>query len=159
MKWIAIGIFLLLVVGAGAFVATQNDSRTESGKVSVSPSPTDSATPVNNAVGNTPTKGTYLDYSDEVLAQTSGNRVLFFHAPWCPQCRSIESGIKQDGVPDGWTVIKVDYDSNQDLRKKYGVSLQTTFVKIDESDTKVGENYVAYEQPTFSTVVSNFLNN
>ncbi len=102
------------------------------------------------------TPGAYVDYREGIIAETSGNKALFFHAPWCPQCRSIEQGIKSDGVPDGWTIIKVDYDSNQELRKKYGVTQQTTFVKVDSAGNKTA-SYVAYENPQFTVVRDNFL--
>lgn len=102
------------------------------------------------------TAGKYVDYSDTAIASAEGQRVLFFHAPWCSQCRSIESGIKKDGVPDGFTVIKVDYDTNQGLRQKYGVTIQTSFVKVD-SQGNAGGKYVAYDEPTFDSVKRNFL--
>lgn len=95
--------------------------------------------------------GSYLDYSDTAIATTQGTKVLFFHAPWCPQCREIEQSIKEDGIPSGVSVIKVDYDSNQALRQQYAVTIQTTFVKIDDDGNKI-ESYVAYEEPQFKSV-------
>lgn len=95
--------------------------------------------------------GSYTDYSETAVANTPGTKLLFFHASWCPQCRQIEASIKEGGVPKGVTVFKVDYDSNQTLRQKYGVTIQTTFVKIDDQGNKI-ESYVAYEEPQFSSV-------
>lgn len=103
------------------------------------------------------TKGAYVDYSDTAIVNTKGTKLLFFHAPWCSQCRSIEKSINSGGLPDGVTVIKVDYDTHQDLRKKYGVTLQTTFVKVDDTGSKIA-SYVAYEEPTFSSVERELLN-
>lgn len=159
-KWLTVGILVLLIVGGGIFVASRQDGATEeTAEVGTVGSPAASPKSSGQAVADSSTRaGKYLDYSPEILEQTSGQRALFFHAPWCPQCRSVEAGIKQDGVPDGWTIIKVDYDSNQALRQKYGVKIQTTFVKIDGSGNRTGDNYVAYEKPDFSTVVANFLN-
>lgn len=95
--------------------------------------------------------GKYVEYSEEVLASTSGTRLLFFHAPWCPQCREIESDLKEASLPENVTILKVDYDSNQALRQKYGVTIQTTFIKLDEKGDKVA-SYVAYDEPRFSSV-------
>lgn len=95
--------------------------------------------------------GTYSRYSEDAVATTKGTKLLFFHASWCPQCRQIEASIEKEGIPAGVTVFKVDYDSNQKLREKYGVTLQTTFVKIDDAGNKVA-SYVAYEEPRFSSV-------
>ena len=106
---------------------------------------------------NTPTEppsttpGVYRDYSEEAVSTTTGTKLLFFHASWCPQCRSIDASIIEDGIPSGVTVFKVDYDSNQKLRQQYGVTIQTTFVKIDDAGNKLA-SYVAYEEPDFSSV-------
>ena len=95
--------------------------------------------------------GVYVDYSEETALATKGTKLLFFHAPWCPQCREMEASIQQRGIPSGVTVFKVDYDSNQSLRQQYGVTLQTTFVRIDDDGNKIA-SYVAYEEPRFSSV-------
>lgn len=95
--------------------------------------------------------GVYTDYSEDAIAKTPGTKLLFFHATWCSQCRQIEASMKADGIPDNVTVFKIDYDSNQKLRQQYGVTLQTTFVKIDDRGNKVA-SYVAYQEPRFSSV-------
>lgn len=100
--------------------------------------------------------GAYVDYSSDAVANTDGTKLLFFHAPWCPQCQMVDADIKEVGVPEGVTVFKVDYDSNQELRKKYGVTLQTTFVKIDD-DGNLIDKFVAYNEPTFASVKENLL--
>jgi thiol-disulfide isomerase/thioredoxin len=87
--------------------------------------------------------GTYVDYSPTAIGDSTGVTLLFFHATWCPSCRQIESEIISDGVPDGVTIIKVDYDDHQDLRQKYGVTIQTTFVKVDSSGNEI-EKFVPY---------------
>jgi thiol-disulfide isomerase/thioredoxin len=58
--------------------------------------------------------------------------VLFFHASWCPKCRDTDSSAKS-GMPSGLTLVKVDYDSATKLRQQYGVTLQHSFVQIDEN--------------------------
>lgn len=101
--------------------------------------------------------GAYVNYSNDVIASTAGKKVLFFHAPWCPQCRQIDSEINaQASLPENTTIIKVDYDSHQDLRQKYGVTLQTTFVEVDDNGDSI-QKYVAYNEPTYETVKQNIL--
>jgi len=110
--------------------------------------------PANETIPVTQTEsqpGVYTTYSEEAIATTKGTKLLFFHASWCPQCRQIEASIQTDGIPTGVTVFKIDYDSNQKLREKYGVTIQTTFVKIDDAGNKIA-SYVAYEEPRFSSV-------
>ena len=100
--------------------------------------------------------GTYITYSSSAITSTKGIKLIFFHAPWCSQCRLIETDINAQGVPDGVTVLKADYDSNQELRKKYGVTLQTTFVRVND-DGSLFKKYVAYNEPTFDNVKRNLL--
>lgn len=101
--------------------------------------------------------GEYLTNIDATVADASNDDVyLFFHAPWCSQCRSIEKGIFEDGVPQNITIIKIDFDKNQDLRAKYGVTLQTTFVKVNKNGDLVNK-FVAYNEPYFSSVVRDYL--
>lgn len=112
-------------------------------------SPSSNNSSSQNQSGDNPSQQTtgstarYVDYSPTAIADASGTTLLFFHAPWCPSCRQIESEILSDGVPDGVTIIKVDYDSHQDLRQKYGVTVQTTFVKVDASGNEL-EKFVPY---------------
>jgi cytoskeletal protein RodZ len=78
--------------------------------------------------------GRYTQYSS--AAVSSGeykNTVLFFHAGWCPECRAFDKAIKESTVPAGTQILKVDYDSSTDLRKKYGVTLQSTFVSVSSN--------------------------
>ncbi len=95
--------------------------------------------------------GQYVDFSPELVASTPGDKLLFFHAPWCSQCVALEEDIEAAGVPDGVTIFKVDYDSNQDLRQKYGVTIQTTMVKVDDNGEMI-DSYVAFEDPTLDNV-------
>ncbi len=101
--------------------------------------------------GGSAAPGQYVDYSPELVSSTPGTKLLFFHAPWCSQCNALESDIEASGLPDGVTIFKVDYDSNQDLRQEYGVTIQTTMVKVDDDGNKI-DSYVAYEEPTFDNV-------
>jgi len=132
----------VLIVAAGAYVFFAPTASTPTSEVS--PETTKPVTP------NT-TAGAYIDYSEPAVAEARGTKLLFFHASWCPQCKAVDESIKTDGVPENVTIFKVDYDTNQDLRAKYGVTLQTTFVKIDESGNKIA-SYVAYNEPTIEAV-------
>lgn len=97
--------------------------------------------------------GAYVDYTDEVIATTAGQKVLFFHASWCPQCRALDEELRTQGVPDGLTVIKVDYDSMTELRQRYGVTLQTTVVYIDDEGEMLS-SAVIYDEPSVASLVA-----
>lgn len=110
------------------------------------------------SVANTPVAqpGAYVDYSQGGVQSTPGKKLLFFYAPWCPQCRDLDADIKKSGVPTGVTIFKVDYDSRQDLRTQYGVTIQTTIVRVNDDGSLV-KKYVAYNQPTLDAVIKNLL--
>lgn len=73
----------------------------------------------------------YTDYSKDIVMKSEGDIVLFFHADWCPACVSIDWKIKSSEIPSDLTILKVDYDSEVELKEKYQVLTQTTFVQID----------------------------
>lgn len=83
--------------------------------------------------------GAYVPYSGAKLAATHGPAVIFFAASWCETCqglsRDIETHLGQ--IPAGTTILKADYDSSIDLRRKYGVTIQHTLVQVDSSGTKL----------------------
>lgn len=75
----------------------------------------------------------YIEYSETALADSSGsNRVLFFHAPWCSVCNFYEGQIEEQGVPGDITILKIDYDSEDELKQRYNVTTQSTFVLLNE---------------------------
>lgn len=100
--------------------------------------------------------GKYVDYSADIVTGTEGKRILFFHAPWCPQCRQLDASIKSGEIPADVTIFKVDYDSNQNLRQQYGVTIQTTLVLLDENGNEA-KKYVAYDQPSLEAIIKNLL--
>ena len=81
----------------------------------------------------------YADYAADPGAYDAddGAVVLFFHADWCPDCRATDESLTSAGVPDGLTVVKVDYDEMTDLRQEYGVTQQHTFVQVDGEGEEV----------------------
>jgi len=73
----------------------------------------------------------YTEYSDSLLANAKWDIVLFFHATWCPSCKSADKNLSASDLPAWLTILKLDYDATVDLRKKYWVTTQHTFVQVD----------------------------
>jgi thiol-disulfide isomerase/thioredoxin len=81
----------------------------------------------------------WAEYEADPAARADTKVVLFFHASWCPSCRATEKAIGETGVPAGLTLVKVDYDTATDLRQRYGVTTQHTFVQVDGSGTELAK--------------------
>jgi len=80
-------------------------------------------------------KGSYEAYSPDKIARAeTGDVVLFFHASWCPSCRGLNSDIEANmgSISEGVSILKVDYDKETELKKKYGVTYQHTLVQVDK---------------------------
>ena len=88
--------------------------------------------------------GSYQNYSPELAKserESGRSVVLFFHAPWCPYCKTADTNFKAniEKIPQGVSVLKTDYDSNTELRKQYVVTYQHTFVQIDSEGKSVSK--------------------
>ncbi len=140
-------------------MVTKSQQRNPRAPIAATPAPATPATTEPKPTSPTPNSsgpGVYKNYGPAVIAETTGTKLLFFHAAWCPQCRDLEADIKQKGVPTGVAIIKVDYDNHQSLRQKYGVTLQTTLVRVDDQGNLV-KKYVSYDEPTLEAVKRNLL--
>lgn len=83
-----------------------------------------------------PGPGSYLtlaEYEADQAAYADTDVVLFFNAEWCSTCKVARDNIQSDpsGIPSGLTIVVVDFDTANDLRQKYGVTVQHTFVQVD----------------------------
>ncbi len=149
-----ISAIVILVIGLFMFAPKANDYSSKN----LSPAkdqPSNQQTTANSDTEAT-APGVYTDYSEEAFASAQGTRILFFHAAWCPQCKALDASIKAGAVPTNTTILKVDYDSSQDLRRKYGVTTQTTLVLVDSNGDLV-KRYIAYSTPSLDALIANLL--
>lgn len=103
------------------------------------PAPGDSPTPPSGAAAPVGAYLTGAEYAEQAASRAGTKVVYFFHATWCPTCRATEEAIARDGIPAGLTLVKVDFDRETDLRKKYGVTTQHTFVQVDASGAELAK--------------------
>jgi thiol-disulfide isomerase/thioredoxin len=84
---------------------------------------------------------TLADYNKDPSKYADSKKVYFFHASWCPICQGIDKEINADTtkIPAGVTLIKTDFDSTTDLRQKYGVTTQYTFVQVDSNGNETAQ--------------------
>lgn len=127
--------------------ASSSSSSAESGESSLATIPfapeSTSSVSVEQAVSSVPAQpsssakpapaaGSYGDYSPSVLAN-GRTKVLFFHAAWCPICRNADAQLTAwyRTHPFPISVYKVDYDTETELKQRYGVTYQHTYVLVD----------------------------
>lgn len=79
----------------------------------------------------------YVEYSEERVANAKGNIVLFFHADWCSACLAFEKKVKSEVIPSDITILEVNYDTATDLKSKYWITAQTSFVHIDNTGNEI----------------------
>lgn len=120
-------ITLTLIIGVGYLASSQSAlAPSESKAVAVNFATTTSA---NSA-------GAFLPYDESNLVQfASARHVIFFGATWCPGCRLLVSDIteNQDTIPAGLIIHRADFDTDLALRQKYGVTVQHTFVEVNNT--------------------------
>lgn len=77
--------------------------------------------------------------SKDMYAQ--GDVVLFFAADWCPTCQEATKNLEADpaAIPAGLAIVRVDYDDSDELKQKYGVTVQHTFVQVDPEGNEVAK--------------------
>lgn len=132
---IVIGVSLLV---GGIFIVAGSDNNTDT-----------SSSRANQANIKEPNSSKLTAYSDryttldsaDLSKITTDKRVLFFHASWCPTCHTLDRDIRAQTalIPEDVRIVKLDYDKDTELRKKYGVTLQHTLVQINENEDEIAQ--------------------
>ena len=156
MKRFSFFMILTLAIAVGIYAGGAKDSTSDAGENStmmkpVEESETDGtmmAAPPEASEGMEEPAGSmmmaaggkvaFTTLDDAAMLAKSGPAVLFFYADWCPVCRGdirqIDSGLHKLG---NISVVVVDYDRAADLRKKFGITYQHTYVQIDMTGEKI----------------------
>lgn len=100
-------------------------------------------------------------YSDAAFASALADGktvILDFHADWCPVCKSNEPKIKaafESSSDTDLVGFVVDYDNAIELRKQFGITMQSTLIKVEGSSVAevikvdtLGPGYVEEAQVT-----------
>ena len=135
-KYALVAAFALLLLVGGFIVVSSStnkpdpkDSNTIS-EGTISESPKSDEPTGSSAKADSP--GVYEQYDSSKLSKASDSSVvLFFNAKWCSECQKANASFSSNPIPNNLTILSVDYDKNIELRKKYGVTFQHTFVQVD----------------------------
>lgn len=84
---------------------------------------------------------TLAQYEGSKDMYADGDVVLFFAADWCPTCQEATKNLEANpaAIPAGLAIVRVDYDNSDDLKQKYGVTTQHTFVQVDADGNEVAK--------------------
>jgi thiol-disulfide isomerase/thioredoxin len=84
---------------------------------------------------------TLAEYDADKGTYASTDVVLFFNAEWCSTCKKARDNIEASlaSIPSGLTIVVVDFDTANDLRQKYGVTVQHTFVQVDADGNELAK--------------------
>lgn len=82
---------------------------------------------------------TLADFERDPSVYSEDDVVLFFTAPWCSSCKQTRESIEADldAIPSGLVIVTVDYDTEDELKRAHGVTVQHTFVQIDPDGATV----------------------
>lgn len=84
--------------------------------------------------------GKYIAYDPALISSAKdGKVVIYFYANWCPTCRLQDADIlkEKENIPSDVTILKADYDKETELKKKYAVTSQHTFVQVDAEGNEI----------------------
>lgn len=124
-----VGAVIIAILVIGSFIIAGNNNRQQTG--------------INQEVATQPSSR-FLSYSEENLkkaTENNGRAIIFFHASWCPLCVAAERDLKSnfDKVPKDITILKTDYDTSQQLKSKYGIVAQDTWVQVDAEGKEIAK--------------------
>lgn len=146
------GVVVIGLIGVVVLLPNKKDMRTsqDSAYVPISAPATDdqgrvmSTTPAAQPGGSVQAgQAQQLSYTGDLeMISALANRgptILFFKAGWCPTCGVAQEDIDQNlaDLPENVSIVTVDYDAETELKEKYGVTYQHTFVQIDNAGEKV----------------------
>ena len=81
------------------------------------------------------TTSKYSEFNQEVYDNKLGKEpiALYFHADWCPTCKQLEERVLNNisSFPEETQILKTDFDTEKELRKKYNVTTQTTIIVLN----------------------------
>jgi thioredoxin 1 len=134
-------IALVIVVGGFLFLGS-SDSGDDSAMVANNTVQSGSAGQKSDSQTATTSDTWFTPFSSQALAaaQESGQKpVIFFSASWCSSCQAAarDFSANSDKIPSDVTILKANYDTDIELKKKYRVVVQDTFVQVDADGNEV----------------------
>jgi thiol-disulfide isomerase/thioredoxin len=133
-KLLGLGLTVLLLASCAANAPAEKNAQPEPVATTAAPE---------GVYANTAGYISYETYSASPEKYSASNVVLFYNAYWCSTCKAARDGFESgmDTMPEDLTIVLVDFDENTEMRKKYDVIVQHTFVQIDSAGNELQRWY------------------
>jgi thiol-disulfide isomerase/thioredoxin len=154
-KSIVITVIILILASVAVFAWSNSSNKTQEENVMMKEGATGEVMMEEKGETMMQGRGSYEVYGAEKLALANeGKVILFFRASWCPSCKALDEDIRSnlDSIPEGVTILDVDYDKSAELKRKYAVTYQHTFVQVDASGNQIAK---WAGSPTLAELVKN----
>lgn len=125
-----VAVVILGLIGAVIYLLATSNSSSPTSESPANPQGTSIAV---EPAGSSDQYISYETYQNSADGYANTDVVLFFNASWCSTCKQARDNFESslDQFPPGLTIVVVDFDDSVDLKKEYGVTVQHTFVQID----------------------------
>lgn len=139
----SVKLVLISSIATLSLVACSGSSSNGNSDESVTPaiSPSIQATQGSGTTGAVGSYITYEVFDAEKASYADSKVVLFFNASWCSTCKkardNFESSLSE--IPEDVTIVVVDFDDSTELKQKYGVTLQHTFIQVDSAGEQLAK--------------------
>ena len=82
-----------------------------------------------------PSVSAFTNANDAMMQAKKGTVVLYFAASWCPDCQATYQDLVTNSkmFPMDFHLVVINYDTAKELKMKYGITQQHSFVEIDAS--------------------------
>lgn len=151
-------VSVLLLAGAAYALLIEEPTTTEtSQQTSSTPQKAESTNSTESTeTNNMQAAGRYATYTEEAIKDPAyDTTIVFFFAPWCPECRAYKQAIQAEQILEKVQILEADFDSSTELKKRYGVTLQTTFVRVNTTG-ELQKKWVGYgEEKSLNAVLEN----
>ena len=134
---------ILLTLTASACTSSSNSSDATGSDEQVSEPAADSDAASSTAGEAASTGGgayiTLAEYQASKDSYAASKVVLFFNATWCSTCKKARNNLEADltAIPADLAIVLVDFDSETELKRQYGITVQHTFVQIDATGNEL----------------------
>ena len=92
--------------------------------------------------------GAYIDFSNEAFVGSAGTkRILFFYSDQIPKSVTLgqEITLLSDQIPENVTILRVNYDSESELKTKYNTTTPNVLIQVDTD----GKEISRWNDPNF----------